>query len=76
MSLMREYGRQARAPDLLHRRKNRRLVVDHHVLRRRKLTFHVLQHSLLVHIDQHTAAHGAPEAAALDLERLKDRIAV
>lgn len=74
--LTREDGRQAMLHDPLHGRENAQFVVDHHVMPRRIVALHGVEHLLLVDVDQHAAGNSSPKARALNLARLKDHVAI
>jgi len=55
LTLARQYGRHAVAPDRLYRGQNTRFVVDEHVMAGRIALFDVLQFLFLMDVDQHIA---------------------
>jgi hypothetical protein len=56
--------------------RNAQLVVDHHVVRGGVALLDGVEHLLLVHVDQHAALGGVPQARALHLARLEHHVAV
>ena len=61
VALARKDGDEARAEDLLHRRQDALLVVDHRVAARRIAALHVVEHPLLVDEDQDASLDRVPE---------------
>ena len=76
VSLAREDGGHAGAPDLLDRGQDAQLVVDQHVVTGRVALLDVVQLLLLVDVDEHAAFDRLEEPGALDLARLEDHVAV
>jgi len=76
MALARKHRRQTTAQNPFHRRPQPQLVVDHDVMARWMLALNLIEHLLLVHVDQHAPTHRFPQAGTLDLARLKHHVAV
>jgi hypothetical protein len=76
MALAREHGGHAVAPGGLERAQDARLVVDDRVVARREQAPDVVEHRLLVDVDQHAAVDRVPQPRALDLAWLEDDVAV
>src|SRR5205814_1407203 len=64
------------APDVLHRRENAQLVVDHDVVAGRIALFDVIQHLFLMDVNQNMARDSIPQPRSLDLQRLEYYVAV
>src|SRR5512140_783157 len=76
MPLAREDGREPLPQDLLHRRQDAELVVDHDVMAGRVALLDVVEHLLLVDVDEDPALDRVPQSRSLDLARLEDHVAV
>ena len=76
MSLTREDGRQPVTPDPLHRCKNAQLVVYNNIMPGRVVALNVIQHLLLVHIDENAAFDHIPQARSLHFTRLEDHVSI
>src|SRR5262249_56522776 len=76
MSLARENRCESIVPDLLHCRQNAQFVIDHDVMTGGIALPHIVQHLLLVNIDQHSALDGFPQSGTLNLSRLEDNISI
>ena len=76
MSLARKHSREPFPPELFHRRKNTRLVVDHDVMARRVVPLNVGQHLLLVDVDENPAFDRIPQARSFHFARLEDHVSI
>ena len=76
MPLLWEHRRHTRAPRLLHRVENPHLVVNQHVMVRWIALLHVVEFLFLVDVDHHLSVDGFAQSRALNLERLKNHVAV
>src|SRR5690348_1509208 len=76
MALTHEHRGQAVAPLAFHAVQHAQLVFDHHVMSGGKPLRHIVQHALLVHIDQDPALHRIGDARDADLARLQHHVAV
>jgi len=64
------------APHLLRRGKDAQLVIHHYLALRRVASLDIGQCLLLVNVDEHMSPDGSADSRALDLERLKNHIAI
>lgn len=76
LPLPHEHGRHPLAPERFHRRQDAQLVIHHYVVARRVALLDVVQHLLLVNIDQHSTVDRVPQSGALDFARLENHIAI
>ena len=76
MTLPRQDGGDPVPPDRPNRRKDAQFVVNEDIPLRRIEPFDVVQLLLLVNVDQDIAVESFPNARALNLAGLKDRVAI
>src|SRR5881628_1056323 len=76
MSLARKNSSQSFPPCFFHRSQNVQLVIDHDVVTCRIALLHIIEHLLLVDVDQYTSFDGFPQPRALHFARLKNHVAV
>src|SRR6516162_7072731 len=76
MALAGEHRGEPLTPDLLHRREDAQLVIDHHVVPGRVTLLDRGEHLLLVQVDEHSPLDRIPQSRPLYLARLKYDIAI
>jgi len=76
VALAHEHRRHSIRPDMLDRRQQPQLVVDHDVVLRRVPPLHIREHVFLVDVNQDRAIDSAPDPGLRDLSRLKDGVTV
>src|SRR5579883_744888 len=76
MTLSHKNRGQPLAPMLFQRIDHAQLVLDDHIMPGRKAPLDIVQHGLLVHVDQYAALYRIGDARYADLARLQYRIAI
>src|SRR6516162_4098247 len=76
MALAGEHRGEPLTPDLLHRREDAQLVIDHHVVPGWVTLLDRGEHPLLVQVDEHPPLHRIPQSRALYLARLEYDVAI
>jgi hypothetical protein len=76
VTLLRQHGADALAPNTLDCVEDAQLVIDHHIPPCRIKALHVSKFLLLVNVDEHAAIESCPKPGTVDFPRLEHRIAI